>query len=108
RKGWSLLAQDEEALRDDRLALPLELERLGRLRVDGVADKAGRLRPEQDLAACRRLLESGRDVDRVTGRAPLRGADDDPAGVQPDPRLYPELGQRVAHLDGGSHGAERI
>ena len=97
----------EQAARSERLALALQLER-GLLRLDGIAHQACRLRPEENLAAACRLLEAGGDVDGIAGCEPLRGADDDLAGVDANPRLDAELRQRVPHLDRGSQGTQRI
>jgi hypothetical protein len=99
RDGGSLLVQDEQALGDERAALALQLERVCRLGLDGVTDEAGRLRPEQDLARRRRLLEPGGHVHRIAGRQSLVRPDHHLAGVEPDPRLDIKLGQGVPHLD---------
>ena len=63
---------------------------------------------DEHLARRRRLLEPGRDVDRVAGDEPLAGAGDDLAGVHADPPSIAELGQRVAHLDRRAHRAQRV
>jgi hypothetical protein len=54
-----------EPVGDDRLRLPLQGERLDRLDLHGVPDKAVRRLSEEDLPWVRGLLEAGSDVDRI-------------------------------------------
>ena len=63
--GSRLGRQAEQAIGGHRLRLPLQLERLDRLDLDGVADEPVRLLADQDLESRRRLLEPRGDVDRV-------------------------------------------
>ena len=61
--------------------------------------------PRRRRAAC-----SSRAATLTASPVASRSAvpDDHLAGVDADPRLDAELRQRVAHLDGGPHGAERV
>ena len=77
-------AHADEPVGGYRLGLALQLERLDLLDLDVVADEPVRQRAEKDLALAGRLLEAGRDVDRVAGDEPLargRVAGDDLARV---------------------------
>ena len=85
RRGRSAaLAHRDEPVRGHRLRLALELERLDRLDVDGVADQPVRQVAEEHLLLAGGLLEPRGDVDRVAGHEALarrRVAGDDLAGV---------------------------
>ena len=98
----------QEQVGGDRLALPFERERLDLLHLDRVAHERERRRTKQDVAGLRRLLESGSDVDRVSRREPLLRARDHLPGVDADPGLDLELGQRVAHLGRRPHRPQRV
>ena len=99
----------EQGERVDGLRFPFENERLDRLDSDGVADEAVRLGSDEHLACAGRLLEPRSDVDGVAGDERLAfTADDDLAGVDPDARLEPVLGDGGAHLGGGANGAQRV
>jgi hypothetical protein len=108
----------DQAIRGNALALSLERKGLERLRVDRVADEPERLGSDQDLPRLRRLLEPGRDVDRVSGDKPLLRARNDLAGVEPNAQrqrravialeLFIELPKRHAHLCRRTHRPERI
>ena len=101
-------AHRDQAVRLDRLRLALQLERLDRLDVDGATHELHRLRADVHLVRRRGLLEPRGDVDRVAGDEPLARAGDDLAGVDADARLHAERRQRVAHLRGGAHRAQRV
>src|SRR5581483_5436672 len=101
------LDSDEPESRDGP-RLPLELERLDRLDLDRVARERERLRTEQDLARRRRLLQARGDVDRVAGGEAFPGAGHNLAGMDAEPRLDAEVGQRVAHFGSGSHRTDRV
>ena len=96
--------------RRERVLLALELQRLHRLDLDGVAHElVGRL-PDQDLAGGRRLFQPGGDVDGVAGHQPLAGGDvarDDLAGIDPGAVLQADavvlLEPFVDHLEGFAH-----
>ncbi len=92
----------EEPVGRNGLGLPLQRERLDRLRLGGIAGKPHGFCPDEDLTGLRRLLQAGGDVHGITGREALLGAGDDLAGVHADPGLYPQLRKRVPHLDCGS------
>ena len=105
----------------DVLALAPEGERAERAGADPVLDEPVGLLAKQDLARLRRLLQARGDVERVAAsdRLPRRRvADDDFAGVDPHPRtesdapagleLAVQALERLAHLAGGPHSAERI
>ena len=74
--------------------LPLSVERLDGLDLHSVLHQTERRLAEQDLARLRRLLEPRGDVDGVPCREPLRGAGHHLAGVDADPPLDAELGER--------------
>ena len=97
-----------QPVRGDGFGLALQLERLDRLGLDRVTRRGPASLAEQDLAGLRGLLQAGGDVDRVAGGEPLLRSGDDLAGVHADASLDAELGQRVAHLDRGSAGAEGV
>ncbi len=100
--------QREQPERLDRLLLAFQLQWLDGLDLDRVAHELDGLGAEQHLARTSRLLEPRRDVDRVSGREPLRRAGDDLAGVDADPSLHADLRQRVAHLERRTDGPERV
>jgi hypothetical protein len=108
RKGRRFLVQREQAVRDERFALALQLERLGRLGHDRVANELRRLGAKQDLACLRGLLQPRGDVHRVAGRQALGRADDDLAGADADAAADADLGQRLSHLHGRANGAKRV
>ena len=97
----------EQPIRRDRLALALELERSELLDGDRVARQQPRLPTEQDLPRPGRLLEPRRDIDRVAAHERL-GALNDLAGVDADPRLDPQLRQRLPHLDRCPQRPQRV
>ena len=89
----------EQGERADGLRFPFENKRLDRLDSDGVADEAVRLGSDEHLSCAGSLLEPSSDVDSVAGDERLTfTADDDLAGVDPDARLEPVLGDGGAHL----------
>ncbi len=99
----------EQAIGIDRSSLSLQLERLERLGVDGVADERQRLGSDEDLSVRGRLLEAGGDVDGVAGHERLAlSAHDDLAGVDPDPGLQLVRGDRLTHLGGGADGPQSV
>ena len=62
--------------------------------------------PEQDLARLGRLLQAGRDVDRLAGRERRLGVvGDDLAGLDPDPHLEAELGDRFEDRERSANAA---
>ena len=93
--GGSALSGRRPAGRRGTARLPLQLEGLDRLDLDGIAGERDRLgRPESRRAPP--PAGAGRDVHGVTGREPLLRARDDLAGGHADPPLDPELGNRLA------------
>src|SRR6266508_5380995 len=78
------------------------------LHLDRVANQAKRLRPDEDLAGLRGLLQAGGDVDGVAGGEALLGAGDDLSGVDADAGLNPQLGEGVAHLHRCSDRAQGV
>ena len=98
----------EKPVRGNRLGLPLQLERLDLLDRDSVVYQPERLLAEQDFARLRGLLEAGGHVDRIPGREPLLRSGYDLARVHSYPSLQPELGKRVAHLDGRAARPQRV
>ena len=97
-EGRRLCLQADQAVGDQGLALALQLQH-ELLRLDRVPDERRGLWAEQHFARARCLLQAGGHVDRVPGGEPLGGADDDLSRVDADPRLDPELGECVPHLD---------
>ena len=98
-----------DAPRAQRPVQPLELERTGVLDDEAARGQAVCRRPEQDLARPRRLLESRREVDGLAGDEGRVGVlDDDLSRLDPDPRLEPELADRVAHGERGLGRALRV
>ena len=83
------VADGDQPVGRDALRLALELERLDGLDLDLAAHQAVGEVADEDLVRGRRLLQPGRDVDRVAGRQPLLrvGVDvgDDLAGVDAGP-----------------------
>ena len=102
------LANTQEPEGGNRLGLALQLEGLDRLDLGRVSDERERRLSDQHLARLRRLLQPRRDVDRIAGRQPLLGPRHHLAGHDADPSLEPELGQRVPHLHGRTHRAQRV
>ena len=78
------LTHRDEAVRGDRLALPLELEGADRLALDGAADELERPLADQNLIRFGRLLQPCGHVHRVAGSEPLLGAGDDLTGIDAD------------------------
>ena len=103
-----LVAHGEQAVRRNRFRLSLQLERRHRLDVDRVAQEPGRLAAEQRRARLGRLLQARGDVHRVAGREPLRRARHDLTGVDADPCLHAEPGQRLQDVAGCPHRAQRV
>jgi len=108
----------QQAIRDDRLRLALQPERLDRLGVDrATRERVGPL-PDQDLTGAGGLLESGRHVDGIARRQALTGARDDLTTVdagaqrQRDAVVVLELDvqghERVPELDRCTRRAERV
>ena len=102
-------------------ALARQLQRLDSLRANRVLDEPERLRADQDLARCGRLLEPGCHVDRVARRVALPSgsfAGDDLAGVDADARgerrptlgleLLVQLGELGVDLARGAYGSHRV
>ena len=75
-------------------ALPFNVEWIDRLRLDGGANELHRRPADKDVTGLCRLLEAGGGVDRVAGSEALLGAGHDLAGVDADPGLYAERGER--------------
>ncbi len=99
----------EQGERADGLRFPFEDKRLDRLDSDGVADEAVRLGSDEHLSCAGSLLEPSSDVDSVAGDERLTfTADDDLAGVDPDARLEPVLGDGGAHLGRSANCAQRV
>ena len=98
----------EQPKRRHRLRLPLQHERLDRLRVHRALHELVRRLSDQHLARRRRLLEPRRHVHRIPGHQPLRRARHHLTGVHADPALNAERRQRIAHLDRRPTGAERV
>ena len=103
-----LLVHLEQAEGGHGLRLTLELEGLDRHQLDRSAHEARGLGAQQDGARSRRFLEPRCDVDGVPGREPFLRARDDLAGVDPDPRLDAEPGQRVQDLRCGPHRPQSV
>ena len=103
-----LRVRRDQPERRNRLALPLQRQRLYALGRDSVAREREGLGADQDLARSRGLLQPGGDIDRIAGREPLGGAGDDLAGGDADPAVDPELGEGVSHLDRCPAGAKRV
>ena len=114
-------ADGDELIRRHALALPLELERLDRLDLDGIADEPVRELTEQHLHRRRRLLKPRRDVHGVADDEPLarrRVARDDFARIHaravreanaPDAlELVVQRLEGALHAVGGAHGAEGV
>ena len=80
-EGGSPLDHADEAVRGNRVGLPLEQQRLDRLDLDGSARQRTRPFSEQDLAGRSGLLEPRGDVDRVARRKALFRPGDHLAGV---------------------------
>ncbi len=105
----------QQPIRWDALGLALQLERLNRLHLHGIPDQAIGGFSDQDLTLGRGLLQTGGNVHGVAGDQPLPAGDiardhfpsvhSGPVG-QPHPpaplKLLVDLGQRLAHLVGGS------
>ena len=118
RHRGNLALDGEQPERRHRLGLTLGLDRRGGLDLDRVANEPVRLLAEEHLSRLRRLLEPGRDVDRVSGRQPLLGAGHHLAGVDAHPQLEPravgafellvQLCEAVAELRRGAHRAQRV
>ena len=110
-----------EPPRLDGLRLPFQVERRDRLGDDCVAHQPDRRVADENLPARGCGLEPLRDDNRVAGRegVPLRRvADDDLAGVDTGANLDPDAvrrlepvvqaGERLAELDRGANGAQRV
>ena len=106
---------------DDGLGFALELDRRGRADLHRIAHQVPRGAADHDLARRGRGLEPGGDVDGVADDDRLTrpaGADHDGSGIDPRSRLECHAAlapqgdiepiERVAHLCGGSHGAQAI
>ena len=92
-----------------REKLPEGFQRAEYLKEHGMVDMVvhrHELRPT--LARLCRLLQTRRDVHRIAGRQPFRGACEHLAGVDSDPALDAELRERIPHLDCRSARAQRI
>ena len=84
----------------------LDLDRLDLLDLDRVEREPPRCRTDQDLHRAGGLLEPCREVDRLAGRERrVRRVDDDLTGLDPDPRLEPELLHAVEDPDRGADRA---
>ncbi len=93
----------------DQLGFPLQRKRLDGLDLHGVAHEQPGLGPDQRLRRRGRLLEARSDVDGVSGHERLTfAADDNRAGVDPDPRLEAVLRYRGTHLRPRTHRAESV
>jgi hypothetical protein len=97
----------EQAVRLDNLALALQ-GKLDQFDAHGIADELKRLLPDQDVARCAALLESRRDVDRVSRNEGLGLAGHDLAGVDADPDLEVEAVDSLPHLGCGTHRPEGV
>ena len=98
----------EDSVGLDRLALSLQLERLGRLGLDRVTHETEGLAPDQRLPGRRSLLESGSDIHGVAGHERLALASDDFAGVDADPNLELERRSSRLHLRSRPHCTQRV
>jgi len=100
----------EQAERAHGPALALQVERRYRLEPRVVAHEPVRLAAHQDLAGRGGLLETRRDVQRVADEqvGGLRRVDHDLAGVDPDPGLDADVGERILHLERRPHRAQGI
>ena len=105
---WCAACCREQTEGRQRLRLALQRERLERFRFDGAANKRERGFPDQHLTWLRRLLQAGRDVDRVAGHEALFGPGDDLTGGEADAALQAKLGKSLAHLDRRAAGAEGV
>jgi hypothetical protein len=95
-------------MRPNGFRLSFQLDRLEHIGLDGVAnDLEGRL-ADQHLAWLGRLLQSGGDIDSITGRQPLLRAGHDLASVDPYSPLESELRQCLPHLERRTAGAEGV
>jgi hypothetical protein len=103
-----VVEQIEHAEGLHRLALALQLERLGRLRADLIADQPLRGRADQDLVRVGGLLQPRGDVYRVPGDQRLARAGDHLAGVHADADLQSEHADGLPHLDRGAYRPERV
>jgi hypothetical protein len=103
-----LFPRRDQPERGDRLGLSLQHQRLDRLRNDRGVCERKRLGTDQHLAWRRGLLQAGRDVDCIAGGEPLGRACDDLAGRDADPPADAEIGECVAHLDGGAARAKGV
>ena len=88
--------------------LPLQHERLDGRRLDGLANERKSRLPDEHLARLRRLLQPCSHVHGIARCQALVRAGDDLARHDADPALQPEPGQRLPHLDGGSHRPQRV
>ena len=98
----------QQPIGGNRVGLALQLERFDRLDVGCVADERERRLADQHLTRLRRLLQPSGDVDRVPGREPLLRPRHHLTRHDADPPLQPQLGQRVSHLHGRPHRAQRV
>jgi hypothetical protein len=102
------VANTQEPEGRHRLGLALQLERVNGIDLGRVSDERERRLSDQHLARLRCLLQPRRDVDRIAGRQPLLGPRHHLAGHDADPSLEPEFGQRIPHLHGRTHRAQRV
>jgi hypothetical protein len=88
----------EEPERRQRSRLSLQHQRLDRLNIDDVSHELVRGLADQDRAGHCGLLEPRCHVHRVSRRQTLRRSCYDLAGVDTDPGVDAELGERISHL----------
>ena len=81
------IAHAQEPESRTALGLALQLEWLDRLHLGRVAYEVVRRRSQKHFAGLRRLLQPGRDIDRVAGRQTLSRSRHHLAGHDADPRL---------------------
>jgi hypothetical protein len=94
-------------VRGDRLLPAAQLERADLLQLDAAAHETGGAGADEDLARAGLLLEPRGEVDGLArGERRLRVVvGDDLAGLDPDPRLEPQLANPLQRREARAHGA---
>jgi hypothetical protein len=98
----------EQPERGHRLRLPLQIQRVHRLRHDRLSDEGQGRSTDHHVAWLGCLLQPRRHVDGVTGDQSLLGPRDDLARIDADPALDPELLERISHLHCRSARSQRV
>ena len=101
-------AGSEQPEGEQRLALPLQQQRLERLHLDRLTNEGERRLGEQHLPRRSGLLQTGGHVQRVTGRQPLLRPRHHLTRREPDPPLDPQPRERRPHLHRRPAGPQRI